>query len=166
MWNWLHTWFHKARWLRAATLLLFACAASSHAAPPAQVMLLASYHAGMAWSDDQIAGVREQLRTQGDRVHVRLDFLDTKNVAASPALYQRIEDLLLTKYGPAAPQLMLAIDDDALDFALRMRQRHYPGVPILFSGVSGSRQSALTAEGNVSGVFDDVVLRESILSKA
>ena len=162
MWNWLHTWFHKTRWLRAATLLLCACAASSHAAPPAQVMLLASYHAGMAWSDDQIAGVREQLRTQGDRVHVRLDLLDTKNVAASPALYQRIEDLLLTKYGPAAPQLMLAIDDDALDFALRMRQRHYPGVPILFSGVSGSRQSALTAEGNVSGVFDDVDIARTL----
>lgn len=143
-------------WLRHALLAWLVCSGLAHAAPPARVMLLVSYHAGMAWSDDQVAGVRSQLQTLGDQVDMRLDFLDTKNVTPSAAYYQKMEDLLLAKYGSIPPTLLLATDDDALDFALQMRQRHYHGVPILFSGVSASRQNALAQAGNVSGVFDDV----------
>lgn len=125
-------------------------------------MLLVSYHAGMAWSDDQIAGLRSQLQTLGDQVDIHLDFLDTKNVAPSAAYYQRMEALLLAKYGTTAPTLLLATDDDALDFALQMRQHHYPGVPILFSGVSASRKDALLQAGNVSGVFDDLDVAQKL----
>lgn len=121
-----------------------------------QIMLLVSYHSGMAWSDDQIAGVRSQLQPLGAQVTLSLDFLDTKNVAPSAAYYQKMEELLLLKYGTTPPALLLATDDDALDFALQMRQHHYPGVPILFSGVSASRKNALLQAGNVSGVFDDI----------
>lgn len=144
------------RWLRRVVLACWVGGGWAHAAEPERAMLLVSYHAGMAWSDDQIAGVRSQLQTLGERVRISLDFLDTKNMAPSAAYYQKMEALLLSKYGTAPPRLLLTTDDDALDFALQMRQRHYPGVPILFSGVSASRQSELRQAGNVSGVFDDV----------
>ncbi|MEJ6007679.1 ABC transporter substrate binding protein [Paucibacter sp. AS339] len=118
-------------------------------------MLLVSYHAGMAWSDAQIAGLRSELARYDRPLNLSLDFLDTKNVQPLPAYQQQVEDLLLTKYGRTPPRLLLATDDDALDFALRMRARHFPAVPILFSGVSGSRRASLQDEGNISGVFDD-----------
>lgn len=137
-------------------VLCLACTGWAHAATPARVMLLVSYHAGMAWSDDQITGVRNQLQALGDQLTLSLDFLDTKNVTPSAAYYQKMEELLLAKYGATPPTLLLATDDDALDFALQMRQHHYPGVPILFSGVSASRKGALLRAGNVSGVFDDI----------
>ncbi len=119
-------------------------------------MLLVSYHAGMVWSDEQIAGLRSELGHYERPIKLSLDFLDTKNVQPLPPYQQQIEDLLLTKYGKAAPRLLLATDDDALDFALRMRAQHFAGVPILFSGVAGSRRASLQAEGNISGVFDDI----------
>jgi PAS domain S-box-containing protein len=143
-------------------LLWGALAAHSEGVAPQRVMLLVSYHAGMPWSDDQIAGVRSQLLPLAASVTLQLDFLDTKNVQPTPAYYQRQEDLLLTKYGRAPPTPMLATDDDALDFALRMRQRHYPGVPILFSGVAGSRKASLETQTAVAGVFDDVDVAHSL----
>ncbi|WP_310388658.1 ABC transporter substrate binding protein [Roseateles sp.] len=123
--------------------------------PAARVMLLVSYHAGMAWSDEQIAGLRSELARYERPIKLSLDFLDTKNVRPLPAYQQQIEALLLSKYGATPPRLLLATDDDALDLALRMRAHHFPGVPILFSGVSGSRRASLQQEGNISGVFDD-----------
>lgn len=147
---------HRLRRALLAVWVLLACCEAVWAAAPQRVMLLVSYHAGMAWSDDQIAGVRSQLQTLGERVDMSLDFLDTKNVTPSAAYFQKMESLLLAKYGTAPPALLLATDDDALDFALQMRQHHYPGVPILFSGVSASRQGALAHVGGVSGVFDDM----------
>lgn len=125
-------------------------------------MLLVSYHAGMAWSDEQIAGLRSELARHDRPIKLSLDFLDTKNVQPLPAYQQQIEDLLLTKYGLSAPRLLLATDDDALDFALRLRARHFPAVPILFSGVSGSRRASLQDEGNISGVFDDSDERQNL----
>jgi len=130
-------------------------AAERESASAARVMLLVSYHAGMAWSDAQIAGLRSELLRYGRPVKLSLDFLDTKHVQPLPGYLEKVEDLLLTKYGLSPPRLMLATDDDALDFALRMRARHFPTVPILFSGVSGSRRASLQQEGNISGVFDD-----------
>ncbi len=144
------------RWLRRVLVVLWVCSGWAHATAPMQVMLLVSYNSGMAWSDDQIAGVRSQLQPLGDQITLNLNFLDTKNVVPSAAYYQKMEELLLFKYGRTPPALLLATDDDALDFALQMRQHHYPGVPILFSGVSASRKDALLQAGNVSGVFDDI----------
>ena len=107
--------------------------------PPARVLLIASYHAGMPWSDAQIAGVRSQLAGLPMPVDVQLNFLDTKNVKPNAAYYLEFEALLLAKYGIVAPNAIVIADDDALDFALGMRQRRFPDVPILFSGVASSR---------------------------
>jgi PAS domain S-box-containing protein len=124
--------------------------------------MIASYHAGMAWSDAQIAGVREQLQALNPPIELQLDFLDTKHVQPGAHYYQLTEDLLLAKYGRAAPTVLIAADDDALDFALRLRDKHFKGTPILFSGVSSSRRAALQQAGAVGGVFDDLDVGESL----
>ncbi len=131
--------------------------------PPARVLLIASYHAGMPWSDAQIAGVRSQLAGLPMPVDVQLNFLDTKNVKPNAAYYLEFEALLLAKYGAVAPNAIVVADDDALDFALGMRQRRFPDVPILFSGVASSRRLALQQLHGVGGVFDDLDVAESLM---
>ncbi|HSV54751.1 MAG TPA: ABC transporter substrate binding protein [Burkholderiaceae bacterium] len=124
--------------------------------------MLVSYHAGLAWSDGQASGVQDILQRGQPPVELRVDYLDTKHVKPTPEYYAQVERLLLTKYGKAAPQLLLAIDDDALDFALAVRSRHYPNVPILFSGVSADRRVDLARHANLTGVFDDVNIAQSL----
>ena len=124
--------------------------------------MIASYHAGMAWSDAQIAGVREQLQALTPPIELQLDFLDTKHVQPSTRYYQLTEDLLLSKYGPAAPAVLIAADDDALDFTLRLRDKYFKGTPIVFSGVSSSRRAALQQATAIGGVFDDLDVGESL----
>ncbi|HCX81684.1 MAG TPA: hypothetical protein DHV01_08780 [Rhodoferax sp.] len=128
----------------------------------ARVHMIASYHAGMAWSDAQIAGVREQLQARNPPLEIQLDFLDTKHVVPNTHYYQLTEALLLAKYGTKPPAVLIAADDDALDFALLLRDNHFKGTPVLFSGVSSSRRATLQQVPNVGGVFDDLDVGESL----
>jgi PAS domain S-box-containing protein len=144
-------------------LALWSAAANAAGANvSSNVMLLVSYNAGMTWSDEQISGVKHQLQLFYPAVNLRLDFLDTKQIQPSPQYYQRMEELLRIKYGSTPPKMILTTDDDALDFALLLRQHLYPAVPILFSGVAVSRKSALARESNISGVFDDADVIQSL----
>ena len=132
------------------------------AAQPQRVQLLVSYHPGLAWSDEQVASLQRVLQAAGPDIALSIDYLDTRRVQPTPAYYAQVERLLLAKYGSAPPRLMLAMDDDALDFSLQMRTRHYPQVPVLFSGVSGERRAELARESNLSGVFDDGNIAQSL----
>lgn len=142
--------------------LMVLTATRVHASEPDRIMLLASYHAGLAWTDDQVAAVKSQLQPRGATVDLQIDFLDTKHIRPTPAYYQRLEALLLTKYGATPPKAILAIDDDALDFALSFRQHQYPEVPILFSGIAASRQAELAKIDRLAGVFDDVDIAQTL----
>jgi PAS domain S-box-containing protein len=130
--------------------------------PQSVVWMVVSYHPGMPWSDAQISGVRDQLTRQSPHTELRLDFLDTKRMAPTETYYQQMEAIALSKYQASPPHLILAADDDALDFALRMRQRHFPDAVILFSGVSSSRQASLQQERAIGGVFDDLDVADSL----
>lgn len=147
-------------------LLGLACGGPAWAQPPAavppQVLMLVSYHVGMPWSDAQVAGLRAQLAGQVPEPELLLNFLDTKRVAPSEVYYAQMEALLLTKYGTAAPALMVSVDDDALDFALRLRRHRFPHTPIVFSGVASSRRAALVSEPALGGVFDDLDVADSL----
>lgn len=150
-------------WLRwACGVGLWWVLASVGAAELARVHMVASYHAGMAWSDAQIAGVREQMLALNPPLEPQLDFLDTKHVQPSARYYQLTEDLLLAKYGHTPPAVLIAADDDALDFVLHLRDTHFKGTPILFSGVSSSRRAALQRAQPIGGVFDDLDVGESL----
>lgn len=132
------------------------------AAAPPQVLMLVSYHVGMPWSDAQVAGLRAQLAGQVPEPELLLNFLDTKRVTPSELYYAQMEALLVTKYGTAAPALIVSVDDDALDFALRLRRHRFAHTPIVFSGVASSRRATLVAEPALGGVFDDLDVSDSL----
>jgi PAS domain S-box-containing protein len=46
--------------------------------------------------------------------------------------------------------------------ALRLRDKHFPRIPVLFSGVAISRRLALSNRENVGGVFDDLDVGDSL----
>ena len=142
-------------------MLGLALAAAVHAANP-RVMVLASAHAGQGWGDAQIAGLRSQLQTFNEPVTIELDFLDSVHVTPSPRYYQAMEKLLLTKYGPTPPAVLIAVGDEALDFALPLRRKYFRDTPLVFSGISSSQRDTLEPETNVGGVFNDLDLSDNL----
>ena len=151
--------YRRVLWLMA---WLWCVASPALAGDGTRVLMLVSYHPGMAWSDAQLAGVRTALEGVAPPIDLQIEYLDTKRVAPSDKHFRLVEAVLMSKIGASAPALILASDDDALDLALQLRKRHYPQVPVLFSGVAISRSEALARETRIGGVFDDVNVGSSL----
>ena len=155
--------FFGSRWRLLWVALALSCTVgAARSAEAAKVLMVVSYHAGFAWSDAQIAGVREQLQSPSRPVELYLEFLDTKRVQPSEHYYQLAEDILKSKYANMAPSVLIAADDDALDFVLRLRDKYFIDTPVVFSGVSSSRRALLQRMHRVGGVFDDLDVAVSL----
>lgn len=146
-------------------ILLWFCSGLSALAGTDQpyVLVLASYHPGFAWTDGQIQGVRETLASQYPGVKVRVEYLDTKYVIPDGERTRQLSQLMSSKYGTDRPRLLIAQDDDALDFALNQRKDGvFADLPILFSGVSGVRMRSLVNQSALTGIFDDADIAANV----
>ena len=145
--------------LLAAMLLLSAIAAAKP-----QVLVLTSYHAGLAWTDGQVDGLRRGLAAAGQAPELFVEYLDTKRVPPSPRYYEQVRAYLAAKHAGRHFSAVVAQDDDALDFALAERR---PGglladLPIVFSGVAGKRLGELENLPAITGYFDDADIAANI----
>lgn len=138
-------------------LCLGAVGLAKAAENPPKVLVLTSYHAGLAWTDGQLIGLREGLRTSARAPELFVEYLDTKRVSLTPAYAEAWRRMLADKYGGLKFAAVVAQDDDALDFVIAERRAggRLQGVPVIFSGVSGQRQADLERLPAITGVFDD-----------
>lgn len=141
--------------LLAAALCCLAFSATAENA--LRVLVLASYHPGLPWTEGQLAGLRDTLAASPGAPELLVEYLDSKRMPLAPAYVDRLRATLAYKYGEQKLAAVVAQDDDALDFVLAERR---PGgllrdLPVVFSGVSSQRQGALAALPGITGVFDD-----------
>lgn len=144
--------------------LLFSCALSVWADGVPRVLVLTSYHSGLAWTDEQVAGLRSGLKSARPAPDLFVEYLDTKRMRPSPRYYAQMHDVLAHKYGGKYFDAIVAQDDDALDFVLEERRAGglFAGLPVVFSGVTGQRQSALEMLPAITGVFDDADIAANV----
>ncbi|MFW5801201.1 MAG: PAS domain-containing protein, partial [Spirochaeta sp.] len=121
-------------------LLLLVFSSAAGAGEPRDILLLNSYHSLMRWGDEIIAGVSKEFprETAAETLHV--EYLDTKRL--DPAeIFPAAAEYLGWKYSSRQPELIIAGDDNALDFLARYRSEVFPGIPVIFTGINRNRQS-------------------------
>ena len=143
---------------------LWQMAQASEHTPRRTVLVITSYHAGLAWTDGQLSGLRDGFANAQPAVELHVEFLDTKRVAPSQDYFASEARLLEKKYRHIKPELIITQDDDALDFALQLRGRGelLGDIPLVFSGVSGNRAAVLDLEPALTGIFDDADIAGNI----
>ncbi|RIX47639.1 MAG: PAS domain S-box protein [Rhodocyclales bacterium GT-UBC] len=148
----------------AAALLATLFPSLLQAAPMRHILVISAYHNGLPWTDGQLAGLRHGLASANLPLELHVEFLDTKRFPPNATYLARTAALLKEKYENVRFDLVIAQDDDALDFALHERQSgHFlEGLPIVFSGVAGQRAATLKRESALTGTFDDADIRSNI----
>ena len=131
----------------------------AHAAeePRPNVLVVHSYHVGMAWADDVTRGLHEQLAREAELVFTHLDIKRFPDPRREQALVAEIA----AKVAISRPAVVVAIDDFAYDFLVRHRATLIPDLPLVFGGVnfwSGDRPEQVSGVVEPNNLTDTVQL--------
>lgn len=118
-----------------------------------EILVLNSYHAGLAWSDNEMAGIIELLHEAAPAVKYSIEYLDCKR---HPKLehFEQLKELFKLKYGNREIPVVIVADNPALDFALKYRSRLFPRAAIVFCGVNSFKKEMLGGEKNITGLAE------------
>jgi signal transduction histidine kinase len=97
------------------------------------------------------ASIRESFASQGILVDLSTEYLESDRfpeAIASTAL----RDYIRQKYRDRRIEVVIAISEPALDFALDTRTELFPGAPIVYSGVTERSGSIRSENGGLAGV--------------
>ncbi|MBE0603564.1 MAG: PAS domain S-box protein, partial [Deltaproteobacteria bacterium] len=117
------------------------------------VLILNSYHRGYSWSDAEEAGVIERLRGAYPAIDISVEYLDTKRIS-DPKTQRSTKDFLTRKYRGKWIDLIVALDNPAMDLLTLHRGDFFPEVPVVFAGISDYRQYLESGRGKITGVVE------------
>lgn len=146
------------RWVFAS---LLTCSASLSASTSHEVLLLHSYHKGYKWSDDISLAIHESF-SQRENIEVMSLYMDTKRID-TPAYLEALVRLYKEQFSQRTFDLVMAVDNAALDFALTHQQDIFHDVPIVFLGINDFHPTLLReASKKVTGVVEEVDIESTI----
>ncbi|GAB6063786.1 PAS domain-containing protein [Deferrisoma palaeochoriense] len=150
------------RWFLSVALAWLLAAAPPVAARSHRlVVVVHSYHQGLSWVDRVNDGLWEELGSAEPAVDLRFEYLDTKS-HRDPAYLDLQERLLAAKYASSPPAVVVACDNNALEFLRQRRDRVFGPVPVVFCGINGFSDDLVTGLAPVTGVAEEVAFRENL----
>ncbi len=142
-----------------AMLLLgpwMACAGDTQAASERKtVVVINAYHWGFAWTDAQVSGILQVLRSGDAPPEIFVHDLDTLRQPRSDDDTGSVEHLR-RRIGERHVDVVIVTDDPALDFTLRHRDTLFPGAAVVFSDVRNFDIAQVRPDLPITGVREAV----------
>ena len=135
------------------TMLFPAASPLSAAATVPRILVLNSYNMGYDWWEEEMAGLRETLAKAYPRYELYVEHLDTKKFPAKKH-FPAAAGLLAAKYAERHLDAVIAMDNAALEFALRHRRQVAPGVPLVFCGINDFEPAMIAGQVALTGVAE------------
>ncbi|MFA5110542.1 MAG: ABC transporter substrate binding protein, partial [Desulfobaccales bacterium] len=139
-------------WLAVFLPLFWAVPAAARPNHPS-ILIIHSYHYGYAWSDNELSGLLARLRQSYPEIEPAIEYMDAKRFSG-PDQMDRMRDYLAGKYRGKKIDLVIVLDNPALDLALHNRREIFPNVPLVFAGISDFTPAMLKGQEKVTGVSE------------
>lgn len=97
------------------------------------LLLLNSYHQGLAWTDSVTSGILSTIK-QHPEVNLNIEYLNSKQFGKSN--FEAERNYIRNKYAGVSFDGIIVTDNDALDFAMLYDDYLFPNRPIVFAGIS------------------------------
>ena len=157
----------KLRPLVLALLVLLgpsaaALSAAADAASGKRVLVLHSYYKGYKWADDEHRGISSVLEPVLGVENVFVEYMDTKRFFEERYVSSSSRRFTGGSTLDHRIDLVVAIDDRALDFLVEHRDDVFPGTPVVFCGVNYFQEGKLKGRPLFTGVSEDVDLGASL----
>lgn len=118
-----------------------------------EVLLLHSYHSGVSWTDDITRGIQSVLNDRQD-VNMCIEYMDAKRISGD-AFISQLARVYQQKYQPDQLHLIIASDDNALNFILEYGPPIFGSVPVVFCGVTGYNESLRLRYPQLTGIVEN-----------
>lgn len=155
---------HGFRWHMITILCSIANAFAFTVCPenlsPKRALALMSYHVGQPMEDafsDGIQQAVDSLNYSGYPMDINFEYLDGKRFQTD-LTDSTFTPFLVSKYAGLCENILIVVDNIALDFALRHRNTLFPEIPILFMGINNFHDSLIMGQSNITGLAEDIDL--------
>jgi PAS domain S-box-containing protein len=145
-----------------ALLATFFIAHLAEASKPIQdILIVHSYHQGFRWTDSVMEGMLDVLQKEVPDTDIHVEYLDAKRLSPE-TISPLFENTLRHKFSDTPPEVILVSDDPAFDLMLTLREKLFPGVPIVFCGVNDFSDERLAGHAAVTGVTEDFNIKGTV----
>ncbi|PVX52149.1 phospho-acceptor domain-containing protein [Balneicella halophila] len=124
------------------------------------ILVLHSYHQGMQWTDSITKGIQQVIKSQPEEIDVFFEYLDSKryldvNHAGQGQIFNQ-------KYKDRNPfDVIISVDDDALNFLAQNRNSLFANTPIVFCGVNQPLIEKVLRDTLITGVQEIPDIKET-----
>ena len=147
--------------LLAAVLTCLVAVQAFAAQDKKRVLVLHSYHKGLAWTDEEDSGIASVLKNLS-HVEVFTEYMDTKRFPMAED-EPRLAESLARKYSRTSMDVVIATDDDAFQFMLARRQQIFPSASVVFCGVNFFDDAMLAGtQGYFTGLVEAYDVRNTL----
>ncbi|KAF0188607.1 MAG: PAS/PAC sensor hybrid histidine [Desulfobulbaceae bacterium] len=142
-------------------LTIFPYISNANAGSGPKILILHSYHQGYLWTDMIQEGVSRSLSASFPNAELYVEYMNTKRQVRE-VLFPQLQELYRLTYKNTQFDVIVASDNNALDFLLLYRDSLFPGVPVVFCGINNIFKYKFTPEGNYTGVNEDLDIESTI----
>ncbi|MFN3246682.1 MAG: ABC transporter substrate-binding protein, partial [Leptonema sp. (in: bacteria)] len=128
------------------------------------VLVLHSYHKGLSWTEQVIEGIESVFNNKvltTYNIKIFYEYMDTKRFEDENYL-----QLLIPIYKYKAQKIkydvIIAVDDNALNFLLKHRNQIFGEIPIVFCGINFYDETRIHTIKNITGVVEAFSAKENI----
>ncbi len=125
-----------------------------------KILIMNSYHPGFPWTESIMEGIRDRLIEENSKIDISVEYLDTKQYDPLH-LFPLLEALYAEKYKNQQFEVIIATDNNAIDFIFAYRNSIFPGVPVVFCGINDFHPSLLEGKTGITGVVEDYKMKET-----
>src|SRR4030042_2646936 len=123
--------------------------------PEKHILILNSYHPGFNWTDQEMEGILETLRQAHPHIDPLVEYLDLRRFPQEDNL-KSLFHLYQHRYVQKQVEVVIANDNEALEFALKYRSALFPEAAVVFWGVNDFREEMIAGHPRVTGVVEKV----------
>ncbi len=117
------------------------------------VLIVNSYHQDYQWTQEVLQGIESALANSRQKIDIHYEFMDSRQFDLAATL-QPFADLLTAKYHRKL-DLVIATDNDALNFVVRNKTRLFNQVPVVFVGVNNFHRAMLDGHTDIYGIKEE-----------
>jgi len=129
--------------------------------PKKHVLVLNSYHKGLSWTDNIVKGVESVLPPESNHLEISFEYMDTKR-NSSDRYFTKLYEIYKIKYEKERFDVIIACDNDALNFVSKYRKTLFVDTPIVFCGINDFQDSMVWDPSMVTGVVEETDMKSTL----